>query len=387
MINELAILSGGEYAVHFLIHVQDADIPIWADQETYNETLRNSLPPEFEGMGTLWSEPQMEAVYNARAFGPTFENMSGGRLFSAYRSLHLPLQWWASRHPEFDFVWSWEMDIRATGHYYEFLQKAAEWARAQPRDLLWERSSRFYIPSLHGSWESFCKIVEKEARSDPSYPPVMGPEPPVEAEPRLSSIDYDLSPSENDEADLLTFNPIFDPNGTAWIFNSDITGYNVNYTKPPRRASIITATRFSKRLLGLMHAESYELHHTMFPEMFPASIALHYGLKAVYVPMPMYLDRDWSAETLGEKFNSARLNSTGGAPASPFGPREHVFRGASWYSNANFAGALWRRWLGNKENGNGGPDWELGRDGAPGKHSGTGRMCLPSMLIHPVKFE
>ena len=63
----------------------------------------------------------------------------------------------------------------------------------------------------------------------------------------------------------------------------------------------------------------------------------------------------------------------------------------SWYYNAGFAPNLWRRWLGFKVNNEGGEEFELivdeGRDGkgVNGMRGGEGRMCLPPMLIHPVK--
>jgi len=45
-----------------------------------------------------------------------------------------------------------------------------------------------------------------------------------------------------------------------------------------------------------------------------------------------------------------------------------------------FAGRLWRRWLGYKTVDGGGATEELRRDSG-------GRMCVRSMLLHPVKWE
>ena len=368
LISELSLASRGEYTVHFLIHVRDETIPIWASDEAYNETLRASLPTEFQGMGTLWSVPQMRLVYPP-PFPDSFENMSGGNIYSVYRSLHFALQHFASKH-EYDYYWNWEMDMRLTGHSYELLDRVSRWADGQSRSFLWERSDRFYIPELYNnSYAAFSESVARNTKARPISGPQLSNLLPI---PEFSLYNPYTT-------DLITFSPIFDPNNTAWIFNSDVTGYNTSLPKPPRRASLITVARLSRRLLHLMHEETFRFHHTMFPEMYPASIALHYGLKAVYAPVPIYFDRLWPVEELQKTFNPGPEGSSGGSKLTVFGPGEHVFRGTSCYSNAHFAGALWRRWLGqNPEFGEGGPEEEL---------QGSGRMCLRSMVLHPVKFE
>ncbi|KIW30788.1 uncharacterized protein PV07_02490 [Cladophialophora immunda] len=391
IISELAIASGGQYTVHFLIHVQDDTIPIWASRELYNQVLRDSLPEEFRGMGTLWSVAQMKLIYPP-PFPDSIVNFSGGEIYEAYRSLHFPLQYFASQNSKYDYFWQWEMDIRVTGNYYELLSQIESWAEKQPRDYAWERSSTFYIPSLHDhSFEKYAQSVveEVQARNDT---PISGPQIPRE---RLFSIPEQKIPDGSDEVtDLITLNPLFDPEHTRWAFHDDITGYNVTRDgRPPTRAALITASRMSRRLLLLMHEETYRNKHTMFPEMFPASIALHYGLKAIYAPLPVYFDRDWPSAHADEVFNNAPISlehkKAGmdhghghfhGEGGSVFGPGEHVFRGATFYSNAGFAGYLWRRWLG-RENGNDELAWES--EGGPG----GGRMCLPMMVLHPIKYE
>ncbi len=389
IINELSLRSGGQTYVHFLIHVQDDSLPIWASEELYNQTLRNSLPPEFEGMGTLWSVAQMKLIYPP-PFPESIINFSGGDVYEAYRSLHFPLQYFASKHPEFDYFWQWEMDIRVTGHYGELLDKVTAWADKQDRNHLWERSAKYFIPALYNnSYEAFKQsIIDEIAASDRL--PISGPQLPVD---QLLPMPAEPSVAANHEiTDLITFSPLFDPSRTEWAFHDDITGYNtVQTTHPPTRAALIAATRMSRRLLLLMHEETYRNKHTMFPEMYPASIALHYGLKAVYAPITTYMDRDWPAQHADEVFNNAKVSPESkalgmghdhgrfhGEGGSVFGPGEHVFRSSTWYSNAAFAGYLWRRWLGN-ENGNEEIDWELGE--------GNGRMCLPMMILHPIKSD
>lgn len=387
MINELSLRSGGQIYIHFLIHVQDESLPIFASDEVYQETLKSSLPKEFEGMGTLWSVPQMKLIYPP-PFPKSIVNFSGGDVYEAYRSLHFPMQFFASQHPEFDYFWQWEMDMRVTGPYNELIDKISEWADKQSRDHLWERSSKFFIPSLHkNSFADFAQSIVEETKAS-GKPPISGPLMPADS--RLPIPDQPLPSKGQDITDLITFSPLFDPNNTRWAFHDDITGYS-DLERPPTRAALIAASRMSRRLLLLMHEETYQHKHTMFPEMYPASIALHYGLKAVYAPITTYFDRDWPPAHADEVFNNAKISPESytagmdhgdghfhGEGGSVFGPGEHVFRGASWYSNAGFAGYLWRRWLGN-ERGNDEIAWELGE--------GHGRMCLPMMILHPIKSD
>jgi len=219
-------------------------------------------------------------------------------------------------------------------------------------------------------------------------PPISGPQLPAS---QLLPIPRQPPATEGKNiTDLITFSPIFNAKDTRWVFRDDLTGYSAE-DRPATRTALITASRLSRRLLVLMHEETYQNKHTMFPEMYPASIALHYGLKAVYAPITTYFDRDWPGEHANEVFNNAKLSYESlkqgmgggggyfhGVGGSVFGPGEHVFRGATWYSNAGFAGYLWRRWLG-YENENDEIAWELGE--------GHGRMCLPMMMLHPIKYD
>ena len=123
-----------------------------------------------------------------------------------------------------------------------------------------------------------------------------------------------------------------------------------------------------------MHAENAHRGHTTFTEMWPATCALHHGFKAVYVPHPVYIDRKWPLWYLEKTFNHGPRGTSGGAKESVFGPREHNFRGVSWYYNSAFAPDLWSKWI-------------LGRKGNEGQESdeAVGRMCLRGMLLHPIK--
>ena len=405
LISELSLLSGGEYTVHFLIQVHDVEAPIWSDDETYENYLRDSLPEEFRGMGTLWSERQMLLMYG----GLEETWMRDLPVHGVYRSTFMPMQYFAFQHPEYDYFWNWEMDIRYTGHWYHLFDSVRQWAKKQPRKFLWERNSRFYIPSEHGTWEQFSELVrfqtEKGTNSANNVwsglkaagikapgtdkpqagdQPIWGPE-----RPQDDDVAFDTDPQPptsfdkdkyewgvGEEADLMVFNPLFDPDGTTWLLAEDTTGYNKSRGQPPRRTAIITASRLSRRLLITMHRETALKRHTMFSEMWPATCALHHGLKAVYVPHSEYIDRKWPIKYLESVFNGGRNGATGAARTSVFGDREHNFRGTTWYYNAGFPEVLWHRWLGMRFNGAGGEVDEV---------NGEGRMCLPPMLLHPIK--
>ncbi|CAK4034796.1 hypothetical protein AC579_3311 [Lecanosticta acicola] len=410
LLNELSIQSGTEYVVHFLIHVTDDSKEIFADKDLYRQVLDDALPEEFRGMGTLWSERQMGLIYGGldESF---YRNLP---VHGVYRSTYMPVQYFAHTHPEFDFFWHWEVDVRYTGHFYHLFHQVSQWAKQQPRKGLWERNGRFYVPSEHGSWEDFRQMVRVQTEhgtaskeniyaklaadagtknpmdNDSRKPekPVWGPERPTAQGDETDDPENDPQPPTSydkdnyewgvgEEADFITFNPLFDPHNTNWILAEDVTGYNLSAGYPPRRTAIITASRLSRRLLETMHRETALKRHTMFSEMWPGSCALQHGYKAVYAPHPVYIDRAWPTSYLAAILNNGRNGAAGGARTSVFSDeRQHNFLGTTWYYHAGFSPNLWKRWLGYKVDNDGGEEWELANEG---------RMCLPPMLLHPVK--
>ncbi|KAI0997850.1 hypothetical protein K3495_g10338 [Podosphaera aphanis] len=418
MILELSLGSGGEYQVHLLVQVKDeAKNPVWADEETYQKHLNASVPEEFRGITTLWSETQMLMIY--QGIFDTFARGPDLPIHGPYRGLQMAMQYFAHQHPEYDYFWHWEIDIRYTGHYYHFFSQVESWTTEQPRKGLWERNSRFYIPAVHGSWEDFKQMVRiqtemgtdspdkvwSQLKGTPAMPksdkPIWGPERPQHEEDWFETYNDIMPPRtyEKDKyewgvgepADFVTFSPLFDPENTTWLLGKDITGYNSSDGLPPRRAAIVTSARMSKRLLQTMHRETAFKKHHAFSEMWAPTVALHHGYKAVYVPHPIYIDREWPIAYLSGTLNSGRNGATGGARTSVFGEREHNFLGMTWYYNAGFAPNLWKRWLGLKVNNDGGEEFEVtvdeGKNGndVSGMKGGEGRMCLPPMLLHPVK--
>lgn len=442
LISELSLASGGRYDVHLLVQVKDdAKHPVWADDDTYRKHINETIPEEFRGIATLWSQTQMLAVYQGIvdlwARGPDLP------VHGSYRGLQMAMQLFAYNHPEYDYFWQWEMDIRYTGHYHDLLSKLENWAKAQPRKGLWERNGRYYVPHVHGSWEDFKQMARVQtehgtvtadnvwdsipgakltSQTSSQITPrgeqsVWGPLRPHDQKDWFEPDSDPVPPTTyerdkynwgvDEDPDLLTLSPIFDPEGTTWGLADDITGYNETSpsdptgstkTKPPRRAQIITASRMSRRLLLLMHRETAFKKHHAFPEMWPATVALHHGLKAVYAPHPIFVDRAWPPAYLARVLNGGRNGASGGARSAVYGDREHNMRGLTWFYNAGFSGNLYRRWMGMRVNNDGGEEFEMMvdlskveenggvEDGTVGgMKGGEGRMCLPPMLLHPVK--
>lgn len=391
MITELSLRTGGEYSIHLLMQVKDTKYPVWADSTLREAYLKKHVPLEFQGLVTLWSELQMKLLYPGD-YSTYFRNPTGEDVHGVYRSPHLPLQNFAKEHPEYDHFWNWEMDVRVLGNYYEMLDRIGKWADARSRELLWEHNERYYVPGYHKSWENFTSTVRKQEESQNQA--LLGPlnalwrkklsfEEEGESILPTDCLHQHGTCGVEEDADLITLNPIFDVRHSDWYFAQDVTGYDkALWEDLPRRAAIITVGRYSRRLLMAMHEEVWRYNHNMFAEMFPASIAFHHGFKAVYAPHPVYLNRAWGpASEIDRHFNRGERHSTSGRNG-PFSlATEHVHGISSWYYKSHFSEQLWRRWLGYADSkGRGGLEEESGDEG-------TGRMCLRSMLLHPIKHE
>ena len=423
MITELSVASGGRYDIHLLVQVKnDANYPIWADHEAYEKRIKDTIPLEFQGLVTLWTETQMlslyQGIYDYWTRGPDLP------VHGAYRGLSMAMQHFAYLHPEYEYYWQWEMDVRYIGHYYDLFTKIENWSKAQPRKGLWERNGRFYLPEVHGSWEDFSHTVRvqteigtvgsdniwkdvpgyRESHPDQKQPKdkfVWGPQRPSD-ENDWYEPDSDPAPPSSfekdknewgvgEDADYISLSPMFDPEGTTWGLRDDITGFNRSHPLPPRRANIITTSRMSRRLLMTMHKMTAYKKQFAFPEMWPATVALQHGLKAVFAPHPVYVDRRWPLEFFAQTLNAGKDGASGGSRTSVYGDREHNVYGLTWFYNAGFSPNLYRRWLGLKVNNDGGQEFEDVEDttrsgeGVGGMRGGEGRMCMPPMLLHPIK--
>lgn len=404
MITELALQTGGEYQVFLMVNVKDRSKPIFSDRREYRKALQKIVPKELQDIAILWSEEICERLY------PDVGD------WQVYWQQFMPVQWFSESHPEFDYVWNWEMDVRYIGNHYHFLSQVGAFAQKQPRKYLWERNARFYIPSFHGqdyaAYVNETNAIIAQSAEDGTIPtPIWGPRkysngqvPLGPTPPRAQEADS-FEWGVGEEADFITLLPIWDPVKTRWTMRNKVWNYTPgirpqfspdhptddDFNHPslkniPRRGYINTVARLSRRLLHAMHLEQVA-GRSMQAEMWPSTVALHHGFKAVYVPQPIYSDRQWPA-----RYANAVFNADGGVPGrwgqeddSIYNQdREVNFRSWSWYYHAEFPRSIYRRWMGWKAEdplGNvGDRDWENWKDGGP-----NGRMCLPPMLLHPVK--
>jgi hypothetical protein len=370
LVTELSLRTGGQYQVFMFVQVKDNSYAIWESEDTYEYVLQSNVPREFWDMTVLWNDDATQSTY------PKL----GSKQATVHVAQWLSVQKFAQEFPEFDYVWNWELDSRVTGHHYEFLEKLVSFAKKQPRRGLWERNERYYIPSVHGDYDTdFRKEVEGHAVNGSVWGPPelpfispIGPKPPVE-----KPEDDDYTWGVGEDADLITVAPIFNPINSSWIGAADVWGYNDSShpsSSLPRRTTIITQSRVSKRLLDIMHVENLRGNH-VFSEMTTQTVALLHGLKAVYAPMPIFFDQPWSGKRLEKWFNGGLNGESGGIGSAMGWGREGRFGGSTWYFRANPPQRLYTNWMGWEDTGMGGPDWE----------DVHGRPCLPPMLLHPIK--
>lgn len=369
LVTELNLRTGGEYQVFLLVHTK-LPYDIWANEGTYQFAVESEVPPEFWDMTILWNDDAVRGMYpNLPAKAATVHNAQW-----------LSVQKFMQEHREFDYVWNWELDSRMTGHHYDILEKLAQFAKKQPRKGLWERNERFYIPSAHGEYDTdFRKSVEALHPDDsvwgaPHVPFInpVGPKPPVKS-PKKDNYEWGVG----EEADLITLSPIFNPVNSSWVLANQVWGYSDLHhgsKEIPRRATIVTQSRVSRRLLDIMHVEDQKGNHVC-SEMTPQTVALLHGLKAVYAPVPVFFDRPWDGAQLAKWFNGGPKGESGSFGSAMGWGREGRFQGSTWYYRADPPQRIYNNWMGYEDTGVGGAEWE----------ADYGRPCLPPMFLHPVK--
>jgi len=370
MIAELSLRTGGEFQVFLLVQVKTG-VDLWSSEQSYKAVLESEVPPEFRRITVLWDDESVQRAY------PELEQEAT----KVHNGQFLSVQLFMQKYRQFDFVWNWELDARLIGHHYDFLTKVAEFGKKQPRKGLWERNERFYMPAVHGDYDTeYRESVELASGNDtvwgaPELPVVdpIGPKPPV---PLARDDDYEWGVDE--EADLVTLSPIFNPNNSNWILRDQVWGYNAQGFQGkkdlPRRCTIITHSRLSRRLADIMHAESLR-GNQVASEMVPQTVSLIHGLKAVYAPMPVFFDRPWKPNQLERWFNGGPGGVSGGEGSTMGWGREGRFQGSTWYYRAVPPQRMYNNWMGYEDTGIGGSVWEQIH----------GRPCLPAMFLHPIK--
>ncbi|KAJ5092491.1 hypothetical protein NUU61_007361, partial [Penicillium alfredii] len=382
LIMELSLHSGSEYQVFFLVDVHNEELDIEHDPEAVQRAMAN-IPPEFRDMTVLFNTRLMRQWYpRVNEYRAIFQHLQA-------------LQVFAQMYPEFDHYWQLEVDGRVMGHTYHFLEQAIEFAKQQPRKHLWERNAYCYAPGAHGTWKEFTQNVAKDLQGKKTvWGPVavqgiqpQGPSPPV---PHPEDDQFEWGVGE--EADLITFLPIFNPTQTNWTFPWML--WNLP-RDTPRRASPITQWRVSRRLLNAMHQA--ELDGMAFgSELSAPSWALLHGFKAVHVPHPIYMDGKWSPTELARIFNKGPPENINGEPDSIWNwdlGSIHLWYRMTYMFSTQTAEDLFRRWMGYPVDPillHQGirPEYRPGRywdDGGSVDEPKYGRLCFPPMLLHAIK--
>ncbi|KAJ6179581.1 hypothetical protein N7519_010042 [Penicillium mononematosum] len=361
IIMELSLLSGAEYEVIILVDTKDVEVPHPADKAGL-DSLKSSLPRELQDLAVFFNSEILKDWY------PKID------IHEAILQYFQPMQIFSRVNPQYDFFWQFEMDSRYTGHFYNFLQQAAEFAKQQPRKNLWERNSYFYIPAVHGSWDNFIDQVDQSMTNLDS---IWGPQPAkgIEVgneapEPLRSDLDDDSwTWGVGEEADVITWLPQFDPRHTDWPFRTRVYNFRQKQ-RTPRRASVVAMSRVSARLLRLMHADKTEKGLGLASEMSPTSWALYYGLKAVQVPQPIYHAHDTNPVELNLRANSGKPGKISAGWDSIWSWNRHndILMKMSYMFGSEFPEKIYRAWLGYDDS---------EKDGH--------RLCLPPMFLHPVK--
>ncbi|KAF2770822.1 hypothetical protein EJ03DRAFT_55981 [Teratosphaeria nubilosa] len=323
MMYQLLRGSGGDYQLFTLMQIRNDT----ADPGMQNVNLE-AVPEVLRGLVEPWNQVQCRMAYPRMAY------------YEVVGQQFMPLQLFADRHPEFDYFWNLEMDVRLTGDYHTFFSRSADWARKQPTRGLWERNQRFYIPSYHGSYEDFA-----------------------------NSILPDYSSYGSVEADLITYFPLFNTTSTSWMWQDAYFGYPLD---TQRFGTVGTNMRLSRHLLDAMASENVK-GKTMFAEMWPPSAAFLHDLKAVFVPHAIFLEGDWSAEALQRTFNAGPEGQVGAGNETVL-DRQEIFEGSTWSWNAKYGRKVYEGWRGRRVDG-GSED---------GGIMGSG-LCLPPVFLHPVK--
>ena len=252
---------------------------------------------------------------------------------------------------------------RYTGHHYEFLEKIATWTRNQPRDISWQRTPFTYVPGIHRTWENFSDVAENLSRSNrirganitTGVIPV-GPEPPF-------SFGWNDGWGRGEEADLVAVGAISD----SWSSEAGAPASIENYVDPVQRVPWKTTAfpkiiRLSKRLLRAMHHGQVTLGTNMPTSMYPASTALHHGLKVATFPVPIFFDCNSSAHDVERTLNSdASFSSQMQKDVASRMTLSVVEDDKPAYGDE-----LYKRWLGYDT-------------------QGTEGLCLPGMLLGPIR--
>lgn len=348
LINELAFYTGGQYQVYLLAQADEADTSdeIWTDATLYHDAVKKSVPAELVSITHLYTERLLRSWYP--------QTPKTGEYTGTFHTTfsHLALQRFAHLNPSYAYFMTLDINTRFTGHWYDFMRSLPSFARRLPRKLIWEKSERLYIPSVHGPYDTgFRNFVDKII--DYGYvhwnaPKIQeflqhGPQMPGEL-----ARDEHFKWGVGEEADYVALSPIFNPKNTSWEGRGEIFGY-FKGKDLPRRAVWNTQALHSKLLLDVMHHETLE-GRFLNSRMAAPTLALLHNLKGVYAPIPVWMENDWEGKELDNVFNSGPKGVVGTTAKSSYGGSGRptgLFWGESTFdAESRAAGKLWDRFMG-----------------------------------------
>lgn len=398
MITELSLHSGGEYSVYLMVHIKDKEQAIFESPHEYQNALNINVPRELHNISILFNVPLLEAWY------PLISQDTGGIGQDQEHHMDQPLQLFSLLHPEFDQVWQTEMDNRYTGHWYNFFENAAAWSRTQPRKLQWERHAKYYMPSAHSTYANLSAAVEEENPKGGVWGPlrtgtgtkkaVPSPAMPAPEGHLLEEDHYTWGVGE--DVDLLSTAPIINVHPSASGSHSQIytpiipQNFPGDPDIPLRFLPYVPLVCVSKRLLRVMHASQIETGIDLIPETMPATLAILHGFKVAFFPLPNYLDSEngdvrYTPDTVEKQMNGIGDDTPWRVevPGEIAGMWSHM---TCWWTldGDTYPKRLYRKWLGGREQESVDCGRELDQDEVK-KESDQGRLCLPGILMHPIK--
>ncbi|CAD6890361.1 unnamed protein product [Tilletia laevis] len=339
IISELSLNNPNTpYDIRILVEVKGKHLAVFTSEWDRLKVLRSSVPREFWGLVELWTQDEMCALY------PGLEGKFLNGMFPqhTYRACLMALQKFYLDHPEYDYVYNWEMDVRYIGNYLDFLEGIEGYSRKEPLHVGMDKYDTWFVRNVTVSENNWADNTT-------------------------------MHTGRGEEADLITLGPIFDPRASGWFWEYDIQNYPLGQATD-RRASIGTNMRMSRALLEAMNVVTAEAKKSTHCEAWPTTLVLHsqleisrdhsfypeagftYSLplpfKGVFAPHPVYFRHEWDPDVLHARINRQDFYKK---------MNEKVMRDTSFYYDGKHSKEIYMGW---KQRDN---------------------VCRAPALLHPIK--
>jgi len=322
LISELSLNNPNTpYDIRILVEVKGRHLAVFTSEWDRLKVLRSSVPREFWGLVELWTEDEMCALYPGLA-GKFLNEMFPQ---SSYRACLMALQKFYLDHPEYDYVYNWEMDVRYIGNYLEFMEGIEDYARKEALHVGMDKYDTWFVRNVTASESNWADNTS-------------------------------IHTGRGEEADLITLGPIFDPRASGWFWEYDIQNYPLGQATD-RRASIGTNMRMSRALLEAMNVVTAEAKKSTHCEAWPTTLVLHsqleisrehsfypeagfsYSLplpfKGVFAPHPVYFRHEWDPDVLHSRINRQDFYKK---------INEKVMRDSSFYYDGKHSKEIYMGW-------------------------------------------